>query len=36
MKQGGIARVDLISRSPLRGTLVWALTPKVLDVIAKT
>jgi phosphohistidine phosphatase len=35
MKKGGIARVDLISRAPLRGTLIWALTPKVLDVLAR-
>lgn len=35
MKKGGIARLDMISRTPLRGTLIWALTPKVLDVIAR-
>ncbi len=35
MKKGGIARIDLISRAPLAGSLIWALTPKVLDVIAK-
>jgi phosphohistidine phosphatase len=34
MKKGGVARVDIISHTPLRGTLVWLLTPKVLDVIA--
>src|SRR5262249_7585280 len=33
MKKGGIARVDIISRTPLRGTLLWLLTPRVLDVI---
>lgn len=34
MKKGGIVRVDLISRSPLRGTLLWVLTPRVLDALA--
>jgi phosphohistidine phosphatase len=31
MKKGGLARVDIYSRSPLKGTLVWMLSPKVLD-----
>ena len=35
MRKGGVARVDLISHSPLRGTLVWVLTPKVMDVVAQ-
>lgn len=35
MKKGGVARIDLISRSPLRGTLIWLLTPRVLDALAE-
>lgn len=35
MKKGGMARVDVISRHPLRGTLVYVLTPRVFDVMAK-
>ncbi len=31
MKRGGLARVDLVQRQPLRGTLIWLLAPKVLD-----
>jgi len=30
MKKGGMARIDVVSRSPLRGELVWMLTPKVM------
>ena len=30
MKKGGLARVDLITRAPLRGILVWLLPPRVL------
>ena len=30
MKKGGLARIDVISRSPLRGELVWMLSPKVM------
>jgi phosphohistidine phosphatase len=30
MKKGGMARIDVLSRSPLRGELVWLLTPKVM------
>jgi phosphohistidine phosphatase len=30
MKKGGLARVDLIESSPLKGELVWLLPPKVL------
>ena len=33
MKKGGMARVDLLARSPLRGMLMWLLAPRVLDVI---
>lgn len=32
MKKGGIARVDLLARTPLRGVLLWVLTPRVLEV----
>lgn len=31
MKKGGVARVDIFSRNPLKGTLVWLMSPKVLD-----
>jgi phosphohistidine phosphatase len=31
MKKGGMARVDLFSRAPLRGALVWMLAPKIFD-----
>ena len=34
MKKGGIARVDLLARTPLRGMLMWVLTPRVLEVVA--
>lgn len=34
MKKGGIARVDLLARTPLRGVLLWVLTPRVLEVAA--
>ncbi|MCA0458437.1 MAG: histidine phosphatase family protein [Chloroflexi bacterium] len=33
MKKGGMARVDLLARSPLRGMLMWLIAPRVLDVI---
>ncbi len=33
MKKGGMARVDLLARSPLRGMLMWLLTPRILEVI---
>jgi phosphohistidine phosphatase len=35
MKKGGVARVDLVARSPLRGVLFWVLTPRVLDVMGE-
>ena len=35
MKKGGVARVDLVARSPLRGVLFWVLTPRVLDAIGE-
>jgi phosphohistidine phosphatase len=31
MKRGGLARVDLVSKKPLLGTLVWLIAPKVFD-----
>jgi phosphohistidine phosphatase len=34
MKKGGLARVDLFSRAPLRGTLTWMLAPRILDGLA--
>ena len=33
MKKGGLARVDVVSRQPLLGTLVWLLPPKVLSAV---
>jgi len=33
MKKGGLARVDLVSRNPLRGVLVWLIAPAVFDVL---
>jgi phosphohistidine phosphatase len=33
MKKGGMARVDLLARSPLRGVLMWLLAPRMLEVI---
>lgn len=34
MKKGGLARVDLFSRRPPRGALVWLIAPKVFEVLA--
>ena len=31
MRKGGLARVDLQSRKPLRGELVWLLTPALVN-----
>ena len=31
MKKGGLARVDLFSRAPLRGALVWMIAPKLFS-----
>ncbi len=31
MSKGGLARVDITTQDPLRGELVWLLTPKLLD-----
>jgi phosphohistidine phosphatase len=33
MKKGGLARVDVERREPLRGVLVWLIAPKVFDVL---
>lgn len=35
MKKGGLARVDVFSRDPLRGVLVWLLPPRLLDALAE-
>lgn len=32
MKKGGCARVDLYPGTPLRGTLIWLLTPKIFNI----
>jgi len=31
MKKGGLARIDIVSRHPLRGSLVWLIAPKVYE-----
>jgi phosphohistidine phosphatase len=31
MKKGGLTRVDVISHKPLRGSLAWVLTPKIME-----
>lgn len=33
MKKGGVARVDLLARTPLRGILLWLLAPRMLEVM---
>lgn len=33
LKKGGMARIDIYARSPLRGTLAWHITPKMLELI---
>ncbi len=33
MKKGGVARVDLLARTPLRGVLMWVLTARVMELI---
>jgi phosphohistidine phosphatase len=33
MKKGGLARVDLFSRKPLRGALVWLIAPRVFEAL---
>ncbi len=33
IKKGGLVRVDLLARMPLRGVLLWALTPRTLEVV---
>lgn len=35
MKKGGCARVDLYPGTPLRGTLLWLLTPKIFNTFDK-
>lgn len=36
MKKGGLARIELVSRHPLRGTLIWLLTPRALEVMGSS
>lgn len=31
MKKGGLACIDLIEHTPMRGELVWLITPRVFD-----
>jgi len=33
MKKGGMARVDLLARTPMRGVLMWLLTPRAFELI---
>lgn len=33
MKKGGLARLDLISREPIKGTLLWLIAPRLLELI---
>jgi hypothetical protein len=33
MKKGGLARVDIHSRAPLRGALVWLIAPRVFEAL---
>ena len=33
MKKGGLARVDVFSRTPLRGALVWMIAPRVFETL---
>jgi phosphohistidine phosphatase len=35
VKKGGLARVDIAATAPLRGSLVWLLTPKIMDLRVK-
>ncbi len=35
MKKGGLARVDVTAERPMRGYLLWLLTPKVMDLKVK-
>jgi phosphohistidine phosphatase len=34
MKKGGLARIDVFSREPLRGALVWLIAPRVFEMLA--
>jgi phosphohistidine phosphatase len=34
IKRGGMARVDIVDYQPLRGRLMWLLTPKLFDVLS--
>jgi phosphohistidine phosphatase len=33
MKKGGLARIDVSSREPLRGSLVWLIAPRVFEML---
>lgn len=33
MKKGGLARVDVFSRKPLRGALIWLIAPRVFEAL---
>jgi phosphohistidine phosphatase len=33
MKKSGLARVDTMSRLPLRGQLIWLLAPKIISIL---
>lgn len=34
MKKGGLARVDIVSRDPLHGELVWLIAPRVFEALS--
>lgn len=36
MKKGGLARVDVLARSPLSGVLVWLIAPSIFDGLEET
>ncbi len=33
MKKSGMARIDLISREPIKGALLWLIAPRLLEVM---
>ena len=35
MKKGGLARVDVYTQEPTRGSLIWMIAPRVFDVLVE-
>lgn len=35
MKKGGLARVDIYTQEPTRGSLVWMIAPRVFDMLVE-